>query len=951
MRIVRWLGVLFTAVVLSGCSGSSKFGAAEADPDQQLQTELQNFINTYQKSIPAAAAGLPYRNAATDIPVGAAFSASGLPSWARLNPSTGVISGTPPAAHPGYNITITLRYNGQQKSLNVLLPVLAAEQFDINASRDYYAEKFGGGVRALRNDLQGTLAGEVLFLQSHSVRPAGNFNRDSGDETRSVYSPRLVALREALLLFIPDTQTIPVTLHVSFRHHGGQWQTLPMQPPAALPKADYQGPEQVAFSTKAWSLPLPWDIVRNGLELKFETDSGSANARDGIVHSADINIGPASQIVFQSIRLGMLTHFDKTNGHFTLNDPVLAASDYFQTIPVSRLVMASYADMRLDRVMVRNGAIYDSVSLTDGDIYGGDMRGDVAKSQVSIGINMANFGITSHHMNQSYTHLFKQITNHHAWGNYQNGRQQHGLSGGNGMGTLVSSSGNEASHEWGHAYGLGHYPGAELTTDGRFQRHYADSGWGYIAHRARLRDNLTDGWASELQERTFHFMGRIGHGWDAMSGGSPNTPLSAYTHHTAYSARTIQNDIGQFPVPDTAFASGYKIWDESLGEYRNFVAPANQVRPVPAATGVPVATLLGAYNPDNNDAVIYPVFHGNYGNVFNLPSPDMNSSGNLCWLDIRNQNGQQRLIQVAESRHAANSVNQLHVNLPAEFRPTQATLNCRRNGAVTELTRTDFDGLIPELPPVAIVGQDDGFRQLQEREIAELSTIFAAQGNTEFPVLTSQQLTKLNSYSHTDLMQKLSNAAVPVYQLWYKQQQQATLLNRLVNKLGTDKLPADVQKELLSSALQNIAQSGSDIQIVQDGSSIYGERRFAGQNTDNQLLLTNNASDERKWLMSANGRIQPADEPWLCLSPASGRLTLSLCDSNNSSQFWQYTELRQLKNQSTGQCIDYAWNSGTVVMYGCHGNNNQKWNVPVANNSLLLNLLPGNSIRALRQIL
>src|SRR5690554_6691991 len=198
----------------------------------------------------------------------------------------------------------------------------------------------------------------------------------------------------------------------------------------------------------------------------------------------------------------MLTHADDNDGHFTLRDPVLAATDYFQTLPVSKMVMGSYADIQLDKVIIASGKIYDDVSDTEGGVYSGDMRENVAKSQVSVGINQANYGLTSSNMRQQYNHVFKQITNHHAWGNYQNGRVSHGLSGGNGIGTLSASRGNEASHEWGHAYGLGHYPGAGLTEDGRWQRHHADSGWGFIAHRGRMRDNLShNSWSARSEER------------------------------------------------------------------------------------------------------------------------------------------------------------------------------------------------------------------------------------------------------------------------------------------------------------------------------------------------------------------------------------------------------------------------------------------------------------------
>lgn len=279
-----------------------------------------------------------------------------------------------------------------------------------------------------------------------------------------------------------------------------------MRHPNALLQSDYQGPYPVEYSTRAWNFRLPWNLIRNELSLTFIVDGDAPDAQVGTLVASDLDIGEASQIVFQSIRLGMLTHVEDRAGHFTLRDPVMAATDYFQPLPVSKMVMGSYADMELDKVIVGSGKIYTDVSDSDGGIYDGDMRGDVAKSQVSVGINQASYGTASSNMRQWYDHVFKQITNYHAWGNYQNGRQAHGLSGGNGIGTLVDSLGNEASHEWGHAYGLGHYPGSTLTEDSRWQRHHADNGWGYIAHRNRMRDNLDhNNWSDEQKPPSSHF--------------------------------------------------------------------------------------------------------------------------------------------------------------------------------------------------------------------------------------------------------------------------------------------------------------------------------------------------------------------------------------------------------------------------------------------------------------
>ncbi len=48
--------------------------------------------------------------------------------------------------------------------------------------------------------------------------------------------------------------------------------------------------------------------------------------------------------------------------------------------------------------MVASGVIYDSVSATNGGVYDGDMRENTAKSTFSVGINLANWGVTSSSM-------------------------------------------------------------------------------------------------------------------------------------------------------------------------------------------------------------------------------------------------------------------------------------------------------------------------------------------------------------------------------------------------------------------------------------------------------------------------------------------------------------------------------------------------------------------------
>ncbi|MEQ9544491.1 MAG: M66 family metalloprotease [Marinobacter sp.] len=942
-------GLLF-GLLLSGCGGGGEDSSAGA-------THITDPALTNSPSM--AVANLPYQYhpaLSGDIEV-EKYHADNLPEWATLDETTGAISGTPDsedvtAYHP---FRLSVAVGGNTFRFDQALSVRHTESYLPNQAVDFQATDYDGKNRPIRNDLDGgSLAGEVMFAQSHTVLPDGNHQVDAGDETNSVYRPRLVALREALLLFTPDTSDMPTTVDVQLAINGEPVGTYPMAHSNALPASDHEGRHRIEYSTRAWSLRLPWEHIRNGLSLTFTTNKSAPDAENGTLPAAGIEIGDASQIVFQSIRLGLLTHFEDNADHFTLRDPVLAATDYFQTLPVSRMVMASYADMQLDEVIIGSGKIYTEVSDTDGGVYSGDMRGDVAKSQVSVGINQANYGLTSSNMRQWYTHVFKQITNHHAWGNYQNGRIRHGLSGGNGIGTLVKSRGNEASHEWGHAYGLGHYPGKELTEDGRWQRHHADSGWGFIAHRNRMRDNLShNSWSDTPKPHGSHFMEHIPYRYDSMSGGGGGNRFSQYTHYTGYSARIIQNDLARYPIPDVSYPTGYKKWNTATGQYESHVFPGDMQVSAPTKVGVPVATLLGGYDPDGTAAVIYPVFHGNYGNVFDLPEPA--ATGDACWVSVSNAKGEQKQISVGASRHYTGTINQLHINLAAEFRPTLAILKCRRGGDEIELTRTEFDGQIPELPTVAIVGQKRGFDQLKVRELATLNDALGALVNESFPVPDSSIRVLLDSYTQQHLADGLDENARTVLskldQIQASVNQARALLNKLQNE---DVSPSEIQSRLTDLLFDSgMINTASDIELV--GTIIetsQGHQLSTATDSTGYITVVTGAegqAEPARWLLSARGSLHPVDQPWRCLVPSNGKLALANCSPNQPTQKWQQEDNLRLQNADTEQCIDFAYTNGEAVMYNCHDNWNQKWEGVTESDSPILAALPGKVIQALYQ--
>lgn len=922
-----------TGILLSGCGGSSS---------SETITESQHAIN-----LPDAVSMVSYQNQAQHdaLPGTVRYSGNNLPNWASVDATTGIISGTPGPedASAQVEFSITASNGSHRLILTDSIQVEHAAAFLSPPALDFYAKDFDGNPREPRNDLSGAgleagLEGEVQFVQSHSVAPANNFEENKADQTKSKYMPRLTALRDTLLLFIPKNGIEPITMHAEVSVNGEPLMTLPMAHPNDMPKSDVIGPQPIQYSKQAWSVRLPWDTVKNGLSLQFIADKDAPTKVSGYLPTADIDIGEASRIVFQSIRLGMLTEPGQSNGHYTLRDPVMSATDYFQTLPVSKLVMGSYADAVLNRVIIRSGTIYDKdidgSSQVEGDVYSGDMRENVGKSQVSVGINMANFGYASNNMNQQHPHVFKQITNHHAWGMYTNGRVDHGLSGGNGIGTLYHSWGNEASHEWGHAYGLGHYPGQGLTDDGRWAVHHADSGWGYIAHRNRMRANLFG-----LNDE-----GAYNYKRDAMSGGSDGGPFSVYTHYTGYTARIIQNDLARLPIPDASYPDGYKKWNTTTGQYDNHASS----HPAPVAVGVAVATILGGYDPDGTNAVIYPVFHGNYGNLFDLQEPDLNSAANQCWVEVNNRKGEQKRIRVASSRHSSDSINQLHFNLRADFRPTNASLYCRRDGADEKLTETAFNGEIPELPPVAIVGQEAEHHQLRTREIAGIEDKLKAMDSDRFNTLSGDLAIQVASYTEQELKDGLSGPAWQLLQKIKRDQKLTTEIAVILAKARFENLsPKETKKQLMQSlTASGLIESIDELLLTGDviqGSDVYFDTNLVDAQYVAVTTVPDDITDASHWVMDLKNRIHPVATPWQCLTPSGERLGLALCQQDNAAQRWTYSsDEQQLRNEGNGKCVDYARHNGTLITYGCSGNWNQQWAGVASSQSKILSLLDGS---------
>lgn len=544
------------------------------------------------------------------------------------------------------------------------------------------------------NSLRGQLAGSVQFAQSHTIHPAGNSAKER---------PSLVSERESLVAFFP-AHAIPESdwQHVKVEAFRGEERLgeLVLAPPSLFPASDEPDTQPVErprlnYSTKAWTTTLPWHWMTSGLSLRF-----SYGLKHGTLDADKIDFTGPAELVLQNIRIGMLTPATPASQNWFESETVNAAIDYFQKIPVAKLTVGQYLPLELDRVVMPGGQVYTDASPDQGTWHTGDMREHIGKELISEGINLANFGFAS---TASMTHLnrqdFRQIVQHQSIGVYANGVQPHGYSGGGGKATLWDLNNNELSHELGHNFGLGHYPGG-----GRWSSHHQDSGWGYDAFRKRMIANIR--WneapvANVIEGYTTQpFKGLYRFGSDPMAGADESGTISKYTLHTGYSAKRVQQAMVATPVIDSNSPTGFSQWNATS---RTMVPTPGRQRPT--RFGVPVVTLVGFYDPRGIlPTTMYPPMHGNFGLTYAYEAPAEND----CRIIIRSTKGWTEY-KLHSSRLNSFRMNKFHVNVAQSEFPSAASIQCVINHQRVTLARLDITAAGRHLPPPTVIGKDAGY--------------------------------------------------------------------------------------------------------------------------------------------------------------------------------------------------------------------------------------------------
>jgi len=325
-----------------------------------------------------------------------------------------------------------------------------------------------------------------------------------------------------------------------------------------------------------WSATIPHEVVLPGFSLEFAQGTSI-----GVL--SDIFVGAPTELLLHTIDLGFLV---TPRNQFLFAKDSTAHREYFQTIPVSRMVVTQYESLHLQEVMLPDGRLLTTSDPSKGGWHEGDMRQHTGKALISIGINNANYGIwSSPGDSERHPYFVAQITAHNSRGKYTNeGVVIHGGSGGAGMVTLEDSLGNEMSHELGHNYEQPlfyyHYPGCAVGSIHR-PADQPGSTWGYdsdlnvfIPNFGSAAINTSSCVESQVCTpagcvdpfKSFPF------GFDAMAGGSPQYPsANRFTLYTPYAMRMIQSYFESKAVFAPTSPWGFRIWNPQTKRMENYI--------------------------------------------------------------------------------------------------------------------------------------------------------------------------------------------------------------------------------------------------------------------------------------------------------------------------------------------------------------------------------------------
>lgn len=547
--------------------------------------------------------------------------------------------------------------------------------------------------------------GAIELGQTHLVGP---------DDER--LAPRIAAERATLLLFTP-TQPLDDQTQVLV----GAWDddqalgVLTMATPDALPaplEADISAVPLEPYSRRAWSVDLPWQWVRPGVELRIAHLDGDALK----VHAHTL-AGLTAPHRFTVTRTRMILHGDD-DFKPRVNPSEKIAGDYFAALPFAELRWVDGQPWKLDAMVVPtpDGPRLAASEAERQALTPGQDHWTLFKHQFALRMSLANTGrgltLTGESDGDSSPYSFGTSVGQ-GWFRDQDGRYRDiddapwaaGWTGWTAM--WVEDCGNGFIHEVGHSMTLAHFTEGTANQWGIADQYpqdgvnLAEHPWGYDTVRRRLRT-----WYRVNADGPIEESGSPSGKRDPMNGGEPAIAATCFPQYTGYHGRKAQDWAVSSPtIAQIDGQPGVYRWNPDAGQYDREAAEARFNEPV--AVDVPVITLIGTLGRHEGTSQTYPPIFIPSGNVFTLPDPkgqdlpdEFHGAG--WFLELEYAQGPPRYALINRDHDVDNNLTLYSLNLPLDDAPVRVHLR-RAQGTYPQLSVEES-----QLIHTRQIGQPDG---------------------------------------------------------------------------------------------------------------------------------------------------------------------------------------------------------------------------------------------------
>lgn len=762
----------------------------------------------------------------------------------------------------------------------------------------------------------GKIPANISFMQSHNIAQNGN----------SINSkPELVAHKDALILvttgtFYKSMEAVVVT--------GSKTAVVKLDPPHQIPEVDSTRPDKsgVAFSNRAWSGLIPAKYMKNGIKITINAVNGNNVTITDTLKNEKIDFeSPIEATVFVT-RIGLLEDVSAytSTDNYLLSNTAKALSEYFQTVPLAKIIYSKYDNVRISKAMKSNGEVITSINNNTSDYD------DIILNQLGAGIQLANKGVAHSDINASAYRdrdpLYIVLN--------QTATSRTPVTDNKGIISIYNTSGSQFSRFMGYTYGLTDNVDLDKgVVDGSV--HNYNTGWGYDSYKNRMRGNLAwndNGSAIEFEDKTIAgFQNTYGWQKDPMSMGEAldNSTISKYPYHTARAADSIQASAGKRYMLNDAKANGkhhYLYWDRKDDVYKyvtdeKFLAE----RISPTEKGVPVYTIIGLYNKTNSSqGIIYPALQANYGNVYGDLFVTTKPSGYV--LEITYKNGSRKYVNLAVND--SSKLRRFHVNIPQSDKPEKVTLFI--NGLTNSSITINNNNISEE---TVIIGKGNGYEKTIDSDIEELQTIlrnynadnFIINDRAEEIISTlnfNNRIDNITDYNTLSIVKKFNDSRKNLDTLKIFIEENRTNLNNGDNDT-VEALKAKAV-ELGYDVPATMVYIGQQIKMKQRAQYCFEPQMVGGKMQAKEVDCVDNKT-EQLWYMDADNRIHSIVRPDLCLNNNMESDGIKKCTYGNYT-VWNIDANfngKVVYRTTNNRCLD-SWNYKLFPSHTCVGHEYQE---------------------------